>query len=159
MARVIEAGAVGSGGHDVETTRLPHATRHAPYHARIKVALGSTPYHHEITTGHLPPGLRLHRTTGAITGTPRRTWRFRFRVKVSDATYPRMTATNRLSITVRLRRTAGHRHRHRHRHHQAKPARRHRHHRAQALHPDASRAAAQMGHNGQDPAVVKLVAG
>jgi hypothetical protein len=82
------------------TTRLPRATRHARYHATIKVALGTTPYHWKIAKGHLPPGLRLHSATGAITGTPRKTGTYKFLVKVTDSTHPRMTATQPLSITV-----------------------------------------------------------
>jgi len=86
---------------NIRTSHLPAAARGRRYEARIKVALGTTPYHWAIARGVLAPGLRLNRTNGEITGMPQRTGTFRFLVKVTDSTHPAMTATQKLSITVR----------------------------------------------------------
>lgn len=110
------------------TTRLPAASRGRAYHAQLQAALGTTPYHWNTIRGHLPPDLRLRRSTGAISGTPRRSGTFRFLIKITDSTQPRMTATRWLRITVARART----------HNRPSSTARQHHHRETLTAPEAS---------------------
>src|SRR5690242_183346 len=77
----------------------PARATHRPYHAILRADLGTTPYGFSLTTGHLPPGLRLRH--GSIIGRPRRTGTYRFTIRVRDASRPPTRASRRLAITVR----------------------------------------------------------
>jgi hypothetical protein len=54
---------------------------------------GSSPYQWKLATGDLPPGLRLGKSSGTITGQPRVTGTYHFTVEVTD----RKTKANHLS--------------------------------------------------------------
>jgi hypothetical protein len=84
----------------VTTKSLPGADLGAEYHATLRAALGTTPYHWSLKRGQLPAGLHLHAGTGVVSGRSTRLGTFHFLVRVTDASHPRMTATERLSIRV-----------------------------------------------------------
>jgi hypothetical protein len=66
------------------TGMLPLATIKKSYAGNISVTGGIPPYRFKITSGNLPPGLRLHRSSGKITGVPRSVGSFEFGVAVMD---------------------------------------------------------------------------
>ncbi|HEY6891312.1 MAG TPA: putative Ig domain-containing protein, partial [Solirubrobacter sp.] len=84
----------------VRTTKLGRAHTGRAYHAQLLASLGTTPYHWQVTAGHLPVGVRLARD-GRLSGRPRRRGRFQFTVRVTDSTRPVMHAKRRLSLVVR----------------------------------------------------------
>jgi hypothetical protein len=66
----------------------------------IYVAGGRPPYHLHLVAGSLPTGLKLHGTSGAITGTPKQPGTWSFTVEATDASGSTPT-TQTLSITVK----------------------------------------------------------
>ena len=84
----------------IRTSTLPHAHAGRRYSVRLRANLGTTPYHWQLSGGHLPRGLRVNRE-GTLDGTPHQRGRFRFSVRVTDSTRPAMTATRRLTLRVR----------------------------------------------------------
>jgi len=84
----------------VTTKSLPVAGLGAEYHATLRAALGTTPYRWSLKRGELAPGLHLHGGTGVVSGRATRAGTFHFVVRVTDASHPRMTATERLAIRV-----------------------------------------------------------
>jgi hypothetical protein len=67
-------------------TTLPAASAGDSYSQTITASGGTSPYHFSISSGHLPSGLSLNATTGAISGTPLASGTFRFTVKATDST-------------------------------------------------------------------------
>jgi hypothetical protein len=90
------------GGFDLQivTTALPAATTGRAYRARVHAQGGTTPYSWLVGSGSLPPGLHLEKSTGVITGTPTKTGRYSFTVKVTDSGYPPAGASVQLSVAV-----------------------------------------------------------
>jgi fimbrial isopeptide formation D2 family protein/uncharacterized repeat protein (TIGR01451 family) len=71
------------------------------YSSALVASGGKTPYTFSITSGSLPTGLTLNRTTGAIIGTPTAAGTFSFTAKVVDSTSgTAQTASASCSITV-----------------------------------------------------------
>lgn len=83
----------------IKTTTLPEAVTGAAYSQSIEVTGGAAPYIWTLTSGSLPAGLRLSRTTGAVTGTPVMTGTSTFTVQVRDSTTP---TVNSASLTVAI---------------------------------------------------------
>ncbi len=54
----------------VTTTTLPAGTEGQPYSAALMASGGNPPYTWTVISGSLPGGLKLHKSTGAITGKP-----------------------------------------------------------------------------------------
>ncbi len=88
---------------------LSAATVMQAYSSRLTAIGGNAPYKWSVSSGHLPSGLHLKKSTGAISGKPskrdRGTYTFtvtvvdkRFKVKHHPAT--QNTATAALSITI-----------------------------------------------------------
>lgn len=77
-------------------TALPEAYANEPYTASVGVSGGVNPYSVRVTSGALPPGLRLSGTS--ITGTPTQTGRFEFTLEAADATLS--TRSQALALTV-----------------------------------------------------------
>jgi hypothetical protein len=90
------------GGFDLQivTTALPAATTGRAYRARVHAQGGTTPYSWLVGSGSLPPGLHLEKSTGVISGTPTKTGRYSFTVKVTDSGYPPAGASVQLSVAV-----------------------------------------------------------
>lgn len=92
-----------SGAPLVITTAadLPTATAGTPYSTRLAASGGLTPYAWSITGGSLPAGLKLHATTGVISGTPASGGTSTFTAQVSDAENPSATAVVTFSLGVK----------------------------------------------------------
>jgi alpha-tubulin suppressor-like RCC1 family protein len=69
----------------VSTLSLPFGTTGTSYNQTIAVANGKLPFLFTVTTGKLPSGLTLERTTGRIYGTPTVTGDYIFSVQAADA--------------------------------------------------------------------------
>lgn len=86
----------------VTTSSLPVGSVQALYPATLSAAGGMTPYRWTLSSGALPPGLRLS-SKGVIWGKPKASGTSTFTVKVADhktVTHAQETATQALSITV-----------------------------------------------------------
>jgi len=80
----------------ITTGSAPPATIGKPYSLVLSAAGGGAAW--SLASGHLPPGLALNATTGAISGTPTTAGLYQFRVRVSD----RLRAdTRQFTIPVR----------------------------------------------------------
>lgn len=80
------------------TSGLAGGTVGTAYGANLAAGGGVPPYDWEVTSGALPPGLGLDRSTGAISGTPADGGSYGFTVEVSDAA--EATASKSFSILV-----------------------------------------------------------
>jgi hypothetical protein len=84
----------------INTASLPAATADVSYSAKLAVAGGIKPYTWSVTNGALPAGLSLNPATGVISGKPTAPGTAIFRVNVSDAENPSVSASQGLNITV-----------------------------------------------------------
>lgn len=81
----------------VTTISLPSDSVFVPYTGSLAASYGNPPYRWSVSSGRLPPGLRLART-GRILGTPRVGGVSTFTVEALD--HIRQTAIQSLSITI-----------------------------------------------------------
>jgi Putative Ig domain len=82
----------------ITTSRLAAANIDSSYDAQLSARGGTSPYHWTLSSGALPPGVRLKRSTGVISGVPSKTGTFEFAVTLKDA---RAEETTRpLALTV-----------------------------------------------------------
>jgi hypothetical protein len=86
----------------VKSRRLGKARVGRRYRWQLKAYLGTTPYHWKKIHGRLPRGIRLT-PGGKLHGKPRHRGVYRFTVRATDSTRPRMTATAGLVLRVRKR--------------------------------------------------------
>src|SRR5579885_941163 len=84
----------------ITTTSLPNGTAGAAYSAGVGAQYGVLPYTWSVSSGSLPPGLSLHSTTGAISGTPNAAGGYSFTVKVSDSSTPPLSVTQNFSVSI-----------------------------------------------------------
>ncbi len=83
---------------EITTTVLPEGTNGMNYSYVPAIAGGLPPYTWYISSGSLPNGLTINRSTGAISGRPTTGGTFKFTVWVNDAN--RKYATKPLSLSV-----------------------------------------------------------
>jgi hypothetical protein len=95
---VVSPGAVAVAPPMTITMSLPTGALARRYSGRVFAILARAPVRWRLA-GHLPPGLTLDRA-GQITGTPRRTGRYRFTLAARDAEHPAQTAIARVTMTV-----------------------------------------------------------
>ncbi|HEY3729142.1 MAG TPA: putative Ig domain-containing protein [Solirubrobacteraceae bacterium] len=84
------------------TARLPRGRARHHYRVKLRAAEGTTPYRWSLRRGRLPRGLHLSRR-GVISGVPKRAGRWRFTVRVRDASRRRVSVTRRLQLTIERR--------------------------------------------------------
>jgi hypothetical protein len=83
------------------TTALANAAQGKSYRDDVLVAGGRPGYTYTLQQGPLPPGLRLHSQTGAVTGTPHASGTFTVTIEVTDSTTPvAQSATQTFSLDV-----------------------------------------------------------
>ncbi len=85
---------------NIVTSSLPAGTQNIGYNTMLAATGGITPYTWSISSGSLPAGLQLNRSTGAISGTPAGAGVSNFTVQVVDMEVPPSTASMALSITI-----------------------------------------------------------
>jgi sugar lactone lactonase YvrE len=83
----------------VLTATLPTARVGRTYRTALRAGQGTSPYAWLLTRGSLPPGLWLGRD-GTIGGSPRRSGRWGFTVRVTDGSHPRAVATRSFVLMV-----------------------------------------------------------
>jgi len=93
-----------SAGLQITTGSLPAGTVKVKYSTTLRASGGNTPYKWSVSSGQLPPGLRL-RSTGVLSGRPKVKGTFTFTTKVVDhkakiKPHAQQTVTRSLSITI-----------------------------------------------------------
>ena len=68
----------------IATASLPDGTVGLPYSSPLAALGGNPPYTWKLGSGSLPPGLKLDKSTGAISGTPKKSGTSTFTVEVLD---------------------------------------------------------------------------
>src|SRR6266581_3078790 len=92
-----------TGALQINTPALPNAITQTAYSGALSATGGTTPYTWGITSGSLPPGLKLNSSSGAITGTPTTAGTFTFTAQAKDSSPAPQTATASASVlTVEL---------------------------------------------------------
>jgi hypothetical protein len=91
----------------ITTTSLPGGSAGHAYTTTLAATGGNPPYRWRVAAGRLPGGLRLHKTTGTITGTPRKgdSTSSTFTIEVFNQKSPtgsptQAAGTRQLSITI-----------------------------------------------------------
>jgi hypothetical protein len=69
----------------LESTNLGNGVVGNPYNQAIVVSGGAAPYAFSISSGQLPPGVRLDPATGALSGTPIAAGTYAFTIRVVDS--------------------------------------------------------------------------
>lgn len=82
------------------TAALPPGSYAAPYDVRLAARGGIPPYTWELARGALPPGLRLNRESGVLSGTLATQGDFGFTVRVTDSAKPPQIQTRELSTRI-----------------------------------------------------------
>lgn len=78
---------------------LPADQVGTPAKETISATGGTTPYHYQVTSDNLPPGLLLA-DNGVISGTPTTAGQYQFTVTVTDSSPSPQKATQQYMITV-----------------------------------------------------------
>lgn len=71
-----------------------------PYNHNFQITGAVAPYHCEIQSGNLPPGIQIDSFTGNLAGTPTQLGTFQSTLKIRDSGNPQSTKTIPLGITV-----------------------------------------------------------
>jgi len=81
-----DIGAYDTHGFGVVTSTLPAGAPRMRYSATLMAIGGNPPYRWSVSSGRLPKGLHLKKSTGVISGTPKKTddGTYTFTVKVAD---------------------------------------------------------------------------
>ena len=74
-----------NNGNLTISANLPTGMEGSGYTGTVTASGGTSPYNFAITSGQMPQGVNLDRTTGTVSGTPTVTGSFSFGVTVSDA--------------------------------------------------------------------------
>lgn len=83
------------------TTALPAGKVGVPYSGQLSASGGTPPYTWLVTGGFLPPGLRLDRTTGLLSGGPWLPGSYPVEITVTDSAAPaRASLSERYTITI-----------------------------------------------------------
>jgi hypothetical protein len=85
---------------DITTTTLPEGTLGQPYTANLTVVGGTAPYVWRKAGGVLPKGLRLTRSTGVISGTPKQSGSFNVNMEVQSGKHGRGTVASVVTIAI-----------------------------------------------------------
>jgi hypothetical protein len=83
----------------VRTAALPKGKVGTAYSAKLAAYGGTGTLHWAISSGSLPPGLKLT-SLGVISGTPTTAGAKTFTVKVTDSAAPAHVATRSLTLTI-----------------------------------------------------------
>ena len=84
----------------IATGRMPTAALGRRYGQQVQAILGQPPLRWRLVRGRLPRGLTLTRA-GLIIGVPRKLGTFRFLVSARDSSPLRMTASRKVTLTIR----------------------------------------------------------
>jgi hypothetical protein len=82
----------------ITTRGLPAASVGSAYRTRVATGGGTRPVTWSVSRGSLPPGVRLGRLTGALTGTPSQAGTFRFSLTARDPLGGRSNRAFRLVV-------------------------------------------------------------
>ena len=86
-------------GFSIESSSLPATAVGERYSASVLACGGKHPLKFT-KTGKLPRGLKLNKTSGIISGTPKTAGTYSFTIKLADSSKPRLRVTRGLSISV-----------------------------------------------------------
>ena len=86
----------------IQTVGLPAGLAGTAYAASLKVAGGVGPYNWQVSSGALPQGLSLDRSSGTISGTTLHSGDFSFTASVTDANTSRVSGDLMLKISTSI---------------------------------------------------------
>jgi hypothetical protein len=85
----------------ITTASLADGKVKKAYSQTLQVSGGKPAYTFAVTSGALPPGLKIAPASGTISGTPTTAGTYTFTVRVTDKSTPANTATRTLTIVIR----------------------------------------------------------
>jgi hypothetical protein len=88
-------------GLALDTKALPDGKADVNYSAKLPASGGTLPYQWQVNRGFLPPGLRLDRQTGVLSGKPLLPGTYQVTIIVTDSSVPaRESLTEQYTITI-----------------------------------------------------------
>ena len=84
----------------ITTTSLADGTKGQPYSASVSAEGGTPPYTWSHAGTKLPRGLSLNRSSGVISGTPKKAGAFTFTIRVKDYSHPKQKTAMSFTITI-----------------------------------------------------------
>ena len=88
-------------GLALHTSALPDGKTDVNYSAKLSASGGTLPYQWQVNRGYLPPGLRLDRQTGVLSGKPQRPGTYQVTIIVTDSSVPaRESLTEQYTIKI-----------------------------------------------------------
>lgn len=84
----------------ITTSSLPNATVGTETHIGIRVTGGTQPLAWKVSSGKLPPGLKLNPTKGTISGTPTTPGTYSCELTVTDSSIPQMQIQREFKLVV-----------------------------------------------------------
>jgi Putative Ig domain len=95
---LLSSGALAGHTLTISAT-LPPATMGESYSATFTASGGTAPYHFTVSSGQLPTGLVLSKTTGVISGTPSQSGTFSFTISATDLHLHSGTHTFQITVS------------------------------------------------------------
>lgn len=86
----------------ITSTSLPDGTVGVSYDATLSASGGNPPYKWKVVSGSLPKGLKLNKTTGEISGTPKSASTSDFTAEVWDTKSPKAARASRVQNTAEI---------------------------------------------------------
>ena len=84
---------------------LPEGKARIPYFFTFEASGGKPPYRWEIIKGKLPAGLKLGRKKGEISGKPKKSVNYSFKIKLTDSGSPRRKIIKEFNIIIKSKKT------------------------------------------------------
>jgi hypothetical protein len=85
----------------LKTTTLPAGHKGQAYAATLIAVDGKAPYTFSVSAGSLPPGIKLAKSTGVLSGKPTAKGTFTFAITVTDSATTKTSDSRQFTLTVK----------------------------------------------------------